>query len=274
MKFSLMLLAAMVSSSASANPHKPEAEGVYRANSTVSHAPPHSTHALIEPDGDFWAADFEYIREAASRHIITGEIDPKTGDGIALDYKIDPAVPLSVKTTITHDTVRLLLTPYAGDVPPDSYYYNAPGPFPPYRPGPFDFDLVQLPRTKLELRTAVYSDTSPYFAITFDKDEFTGYNGNCPFTGKVKAGEARHYKRVTLTYTNACYLAGPIPPGATGTPAQVPVLKNSKLEGVVFASKRRPNTGVDPVDDDVIVMIMRPKAGQYNLGFSKMFTRQ
>jgi len=275
MKFSLVLLTAIVSSHVNANPHKLEAEGVYTANSTVSHAPPRSTHALIESDGDLWAADFQYTQEAASNHIITGEIDPKTGEGIALDYVVDPALPLTVKTTITHDTARFLLTQYVGGVSQPINYYNAPGPFPPFRPGPFDFDLVQLPRTKLQLKTGSYTIATPYFAITFDNDKFTGYNGNCPFTGKVKAGENRHYKRVTLAYTNACYLSPPIPPGASSTPAQVPVLKNSKLEGVVFASKRSYNLSNGQLGEaDVIVMIMRPKAGQYNLGFSKMFNRQ
>ena len=198
MKFPLVLLAAILSSHANANPKKFEAEGVYTANSTVSQAPPRSTHALIEPDGDFWAADFIFTREAQSS-VITGEIDTRTGEGIALDYVMDPPVPLSVKTTKTHHTVRFALTPYVEGMFSPFGYYNAPGPFPPYRPGPFDFDLVQIQRAKLELKTGSYTTVSPYFAITFDKDEFTGYNGNCPFTGRVKEGEERHYKRVTLT---------------------------------------------------------------------------
>ena len=263
MKFPLVLLAAILSSHANANPKKFEAEGVYTANSTVSQAPPRSTHALIEPDGDFWAADFIFTREAQSS-VITGEIDTRTGEGIALDYVMDPPVPLSVKTTKTHHTVRFALTPYVEGMFSPFGYYNAPGPFPPYRPGPFDFDLVQIQRAKLELKTGSYTTVSPYFAITFDKDEFTGYNGNCPFTGRVKEGEERHYKRVTLTYTSPCYL---------GASKQVPVLKNSKLKGVVFASKRSDNFTGQVVETDVIVMIMRPKAGQYNLGFSKIFNR-
>jgi hypothetical protein len=263
MKFPLVLLAAILSSHANADPKKFEAEGVYTANSTVSQAPPRSTHALIEPDGDFWAADFIFTREAQSS-VITGEIDTRTGEGIALDYVMDPPVPLSVKTTKTHHTVRFALTPYVEGMFSPSGYYNAPGPFPPYRPGPFDFDLVQIARAKLDLRAGSYTTVSPYFAITFDKDEFTGYNGNCPFAGRLKDGEERHYKRVTLTYTSACYLSAS---------KQVPVLKNSKLQGVVFASKRSDFLNGQVVQTDAIVMIMRPKAGQYNLGFSRMFNR-
>lgn len=274
MNLSLVLLAVMASSNVNANSHKLEAEGVYTANSTVSHAPPRSTHVLIEPDGDIWAADFQYTQEAASNHIITGEIDPKTGEGIGLDYVVDPALPLSIKTTITRNTVRFLLTQYVDGVSQPINYYNAPGLYPPFRPGPFDVDLVQLPRTKLKLRTGSYTTMNPYFAITFDNEEFTGYNGNCPFTGKVSAGENRHYKRVTLTYTNACYLGAPIPLNSSNPPTQVPVLKNSKLEGVVFASQRNYSLNNGQLGEaDVIVMIMRPKAGQYNFGFSRMFNR-
>ena len=265
MKFPLVLLAAILSSQANANPKKFEAEGVYTADSSIGHAPPRSTHALIESGGDIWVADFFSTREAASDFIITGEIDTRTGEGIALDYVMDPPVPLSVKTTITHHTARFLLTQYVEGASRPLGYYNAPSSFPLYRPGPFDFDLVQIPRAKLELKTGSYTTVSPYFAITFDKDEFTGYNGNCPFTGKVNDGGERHYKRVTLTYTSACYLSAE---------KQVPVLKNSKLKGVVFASKRSDFLNGQAVKTDVIVIIMRPKAGQYNLGFSRMFNRQ
>ena len=272
MKFLLVLVAVIVSSHANAGASnhantgtkKFEPEGVYTANSSISRAPPRSTHALIEPNGNLWAADFIFTREALSSFIITGEIDTGTGDGIALDYVMDPPVPLSIKTTITHHTVRFVPTPYVEGMSFPLNYYNAPGPFPPFRLGPFDFDLVQVPRAKLEFKTGSYTTVSPYFAITFDKDEFTGYNGNCPFIGKVKDGEERHYKRMTLTYTGACYLSAA---------KQVPVLKNSKLKGVVFASKRSEFLNGQVVETDVVVMIMRPKAGQYNLGFSKMFNR-
>jgi len=264
MKFPLVLLAVILSSHANAGPKTPELEGVYAADSTISHAPPRSTHALIEPDGDLWAADFYSTREAGSDFIITGEIDAKTGDGIALDYVMDPPVPLSIKTTATHNTIRFMMNQYVEGASRPTSYYNAP--FPQYKRGPFDVDLVQLPRAKLDLRTGSYKTTnySFDFAITFDKDEFSGYYGNCPFTGKVKDGEDKHYKRMMLTYTNACYLT---------SSKQFPVLKNSKLEGVVFASKRSDNLGGQLVDTDVIVMVMRPKAGQYNLGFSRMFNR-
>lgn len=266
MKFSLVLLAALVSSHASAAPNKLEAEGVYAADSTGFRSPPRSTQTLIEPDGDIWAADFSFFSAgvASSNSIITGEIDTTTGEGIALDYSGDPPVPLSVKTTITHHTARFLMTRYLEGT---SLPYNAPSPqfpFPQSNRGSFDADLVHLPRAKLELKTGSYTTVSPYFAIAFDKDEFTGYNGNCPFTGKVKSGDERHYKRVTLTYTQACYLSGS---------KQVPVLKNAKLEGVIFASRKSENANVQGPENDVIVMIMRPKAGQYNLGFSKMFNR-
>lgn len=258
MKLSLVLLAALVSSHLNAAPNKFEAEGVYTADSSISMAPPRSTHALIESGGDIWAADFFFRREAESDFIITGEIDARTGDGIALDYSVNPPVPLKVKTTITPDTARFLMTQYVEGASKPLNYYNAP--FSQFKRGPFDVDLVQLPSVKLELKTGSYTSISPYFAITFNKDEFTGYNGSCPFTGKVQSGEEKHYKQVTLTYTEACYLS---------SSTQVPVLKNSKLEGVIFASKHPEQSS----DTDVIVMIMRPKAGQYNLSFSKMFKR-
>ena len=265
MKFSLVILAALVSSHANAGPKTAEAEGVYAADTSISHAPPRSTHALIEPNGNLWAADFHFTREAETDFIITGEIDTKTGEGIALDYLMDPPVPLSIKTTISPNKVQFLMTQYVEGASRPTGYYNAP--FPQYKAGPFDGDLLQLPRAKLELRSGSYKTTnySFDFAITFNKDEFSGYNGNCPFTGKVNDGDDRHYKRVTLTYTNACYLT---------SSKQFPVLKNSKLKGVIFASKRSEYVGLpQPVETDVIVMIMRPKAGQYNLGFSRMFKR-
>ena len=264
MRFSLVLLTALLSGQANAGPKTFESEGVYAANSTISQAPPRSTHALIEPDGDIWAADFYQRMEADSDFIITGEIHVKTGDGIALDYVMNPPVPLSIKTTTTRHTVRFLMTQYVDGASRPPNYYNAP--FAQYKPGPFDVDLIRLPRAKLDLRTGSYKTTGYAldFAITFNQDEFSGYNGNCPFTGKVKDGEDKHYKRITLTYTDACYLASSKP---------FPVLKNSKLEGVVFASKRTDNLSGHPVETDVIVMIMRPKAGQYNLGFSRMFNR-
>ena len=262
MKFSLMLVAAIVTSHASAAPKKFEAEGVYAADSTISMAPPRSTHALIEPDGGIWAADFFFRREAASDFIITGEIDAKTGEGIALDYSVDPPVPLKVEAAISQDTARFLLTQYVEGASQPSGYYNAP--FPLFKRGPFDVDLVQLPRAKLDLKSGSYTTLSPYFAITFGKEEFTGYNGSCPFIGKVTEGDERHYKRVTLTYTQACYLSAS---------KQVPVLKNSKLEGVIFVSRKAENASAQPSESDVVVMIMRPKAGQYSLGFSKMFKR-
>ena len=264
MRFSLVLLTALLSSQANAGPKTFEPEGVYAADSTISQAPPRSTHALIEPDGDIWAADFYQRMQADSDFIITGEIHAKTGDGIALDYVMDPPVPLSIKTTTTRHTVRFLMTQYAEGASRAPNYYNAP--FAQYKPGPFDVDLIRLPRVKLELRTGSYQTTGYafYFAITFNQDEFSGHNGNCHFTGKVKDGEDKHYKRMTLTYTNTCYLTVPKP---------FTVLKNSKLEGVVFASKRSDNINGQQVETDVIVMIMRPKAGQYNLGFSRMFNR-
>ena len=130
MKFPLVLLAVILSSHANASPKKFETEGVYTADSSVGQAPPRSTHALIESDGDIWMANFSSTREAASDFIITGEIDTRTGEGIALDYVMDPPVPLSVKTTITHHTARFLLTQYVEGAFRALGYNNAPSSFP------------------------------------------------------------------------------------------------------------------------------------------------
>lgn len=264
MKFSPLLLAATLFGHVNAATTTFDAEkGVYAADSSVSMAPPRSTHALIEADGSLWAADFSYTLQANSNFVIAGDIDPILGEGIALDYVMDPALALNIKSTVTSSAAKFRILSYVEGASQPLQNYHAP--VTTYKPAAFDFDLVKLPVANLELTTGVYTTNNPYFSITFNKDVFTGYNGGCAFTGTVIPSMETHYKRVTLTYTNACYLT-------SNKQVQVPVLRNSKLEGVVFAT-RSFASGSTPNQSDAFVMIARPKSGQYNLGFSKMFRK-
>lgn len=260
MKFTPLVLAIIACSCFNASAQTFDAEkGVYAADSSTGNAAPRSTHALIESDGSLWAADFYYAFESQNYSSITGEIDPRTGDGIGLDFATHPAFPLKIKNTITPTTARFLMQPYVeGAVAPPSYYHAAP---PNYKRGAYDVDLTKLPGLVLDLKSPTYSTTgaSFLFSITFNQNAFTGSYLSCPFTGKLIDVPEKNYKRVALTYTAACALGS------------VPVLKNSKLEGVLFASNTFTGVATQPGQSDAIVMIMRPKAGQYNLGFSRMF---
>ena len=51
MKYTLVLLAALACSNVNAARYKSQIQGAYAADTTISQAPPRSTHALIEPDG-------------------------------------------------------------------------------------------------------------------------------------------------------------------------------------------------------------------------------
>lgn len=134
------------------------------------------------------------------------------------------------------------------------YAYNAPigiG----ARRAPFDVDLKQEALEELALPSKNYSEN--LFSMSITGARFTGYNGNCIFSGKLR--DEKFYKSVALTFENSCYAEDNV----------TFIKKNSKMEGVMFASTHYFNTSSGTMPTYVLIMV--PKTGKTNTAFSRMF---
>ncbi len=252
-----IILAVLVSPAAAA---KIEANGIYKADWEVSHAPPATTYVLVEPNGDFWATNF-YLNNGPT-NAIAGKMNTRSGNGSGVEYVLpfDDVVPpkLRVRTTVTVDTIQLFIDRVG--VPPPDRYYDVTGL--PTKPLPFNHVLQRQVNSELVLPSGVYAAVGntfePVFSITVIGDAFIGSEGNCSFRGKLQ-DTGLHYRKVTLTYVADCYLQD-------GTTL---VSRNTKLQGVLFGSSRLYH--LPPYDGNTLVLIVGNSTGRANFGFARQF---
>lgn len=225
---------------ASAAP-KPTAGGIYSEDTTRSMAPPRTTYALVEPNGELWSTAFSY---SWPESVIYGSIHTKKGNGKASEYLVGKPIPITVDTEITASTINLTFNP---NVPAPSIYYKQYG----YnKPGQYDKSLVLEPAQTFKLGSTNLTDQGGSFIVTVAGMKFTGYEGNCFFKGNFNKHGS--YYDVTLTYTNSCWSAD----GLTLTK------KGTALSGVLFPAKRYFNG-----THDVFVLIVKGQTA----GFARIF---
>ena len=234
LKLSLLAVAVLISASSFAAP-KPKAEGIYAADSTISHAPPRTTFALVEPNGEVWSVVDWYTSTSST---IYGDINRANGNGYGTDFTpryspITGAAPqkLRIETAVTEWTVRFTFYPDTNPittVPSSSHHMVWNGPGPGGKREAYDVVLSKQPPESAEIPNTVL--TSGDFTMSNAGGKLSGSFGNCNFNGNLKDGPG--FKRLNLTLKNACYL---------NTTA---LAKGTKFEGAIFPSARA--SGVIP----------------------------
>lgn len=243
MKLKLISLCAVFCAQAYATP-QPEAEGIYVADSTISMAPPRTTFALIEQNGEVWSAVDWFTQTAAA---LTGKINTKKGDGNGVDFApfAQPTVmPLQITTAITSTTVHFTFFSN-GEQSVVHHRFH-----PQAKPGAYDFDLTKQATQALTIPSNVYSSNGATMMVI--GDEVSGSFGNCTFTGDLNPTNVDYFKRVQATISGDCYND------------QSLLKKGTKLDGVIFKSTRA------QVPVELLVLIMKSK-GNEKIGFSRTF---
>lgn len=250
----VLLLAAMISTSVFAA--QPKA-GIYRADSTISMAPPRATHVLVQPNGDYWAADFYSATNdrgffAQHDQVYFGNIPSGAKVPTAVNLGGGVAKPATLVATIpAADKLHLAFDGYVR--PPMA------------KQGPFDPDLLLQPDVKGQFHVVSQAFTeNPFygtFSMNLSERRISGvWNSNCVFAGSI-ADKKLEWAAVTWTFKANCY-----------APDNVTQLrKDSKMTGVFFASTTTQSDGTDK-PTPIYVLIMKTEDGK--IGFSKAFYRK
>ena len=252
MKALSILVLSLIAANAMAAPKasKVEAEGLYVANSTPFQGLSRTTYALVEKNGTIWSTDFYIV---TWNHVFVGKINKKTGDGSAIHYNPGagtaisyyPAEPnnLSLKTTITPQSILLRITSATPGVNPPFHSLNPlanNASMPPdmwaveTNRSAYDFKLALQPEENVEKNSPSSQVTDLAKRIHIDtgtNGKFTGSDGTCNLEGKISPSDG--YKKISLKYKNDCYRAG-----NANDNSERRVAKNTEVEGVYFNAFR------------------------------------
>lgn len=248
---SILVLSLLATNSIAApKTSKLEAEGLYVGNTTPFQGLSRTTYALIENNGEIWSTNFYVV---TWNQLFVGKINKKTGDGNALHYNPGPGTVidyypaglnnLSLKTTITSQSILLRVSSETPQVNPPFHSVNPIANYPgipadmwptEVNRSPYDFKLELQPEENVEKNSSPKQVTDLAKRIHINvgaNGKFTGSDGTCNFVGKVNSSGG--YKKVALKYQNDCFRAG-----NANDSSEKKVAKGTEAEGVYFNTFR------------------------------------